>query len=139
MRQFIDRVFLTPLRASVATPLHTMWRRGRLAAQVARERRELAALPPHILRDLNIDPLDAQREAARDPWDLPAHRLSALQPTHDQEETEEEEPIWVARQVCAPQARVPHCGGRIDTPQSGLPVRLAVKPAASLPVPLACG
>ena len=32
------------------------------------ERRQLAALSPHVLKDLGIDPADATREAAKPFW-----------------------------------------------------------------------
>ena len=34
----------------------------------SRERRQLGALPPHLLKDLGIDPADAQREASKPFW-----------------------------------------------------------------------
>jgi len=42
--------------------------------QVAHERRQLARMSAHDLRDLGIDPADAVREAARPFWDLPERR-----------------------------------------------------------------
>ena len=42
--------------------------------RVARERRRLAELDEHALRDIGIDPASAAREAARPFWDLPRSR-----------------------------------------------------------------
>lgn len=46
----------------------------RLAAAVAQERRALAAADPATLRDLGLTEEQAQREAARPFWDMPAGR-----------------------------------------------------------------
>lgn len=48
--------------------------RLRLAAQVWRERRELAELPPELLQDIGVHPGDAAREARRSWFDLPSRR-----------------------------------------------------------------
>lgn len=45
-------------------------------AQVARERRALAALPPHLLRDIGLTNGEAASEAARRPWDAPRREAS---------------------------------------------------------------
>lgn len=52
--------------------------RSRLAAQIARERQELRSLDTRALRDLGIDALAAQQEAARGYWDLPRERQQSL-------------------------------------------------------------
>ncbi len=46
-------------------------RRLFLGLSVARERRALAALDAHLLRDIGLTRDAAAREAARDPWDAP--------------------------------------------------------------------
>jgi uncharacterized protein YjiS (DUF1127 family) len=38
-----------------------------------RQRSRLVALDPHLLRDIGISADEAQREAARAPWDAPRH------------------------------------------------------------------
>jgi uncharacterized protein YjiS (DUF1127 family) len=47
----------------------------RLALAVARERRALARLSPHLMRDVGYEPWQVRREACRSLWDLPARRL----------------------------------------------------------------
>lgn len=48
--------------------LGCLWRGG-----LARERRQLARLEPHLLRDIGLSAEVAQQEAARPRWDAPAH------------------------------------------------------------------
>jgi len=43
------------------------------APQVAAERRALAALDDHLLRDIGLTPGQASHEAARPGWDAPRH------------------------------------------------------------------
>ena len=45
-----------------------------LAASVYRERRRLAQLDDHALRDIGPSKLDAERESRRPIWDLPGER-----------------------------------------------------------------
>jgi uncharacterized protein YjiS (DUF1127 family) len=40
---------------------------------VARQRRHLAVLDDHLLRDIGLDRADATREAYRPFWDVPRH------------------------------------------------------------------
>ncbi len=40
---------------------------------LARERRALAGLEPHLLTDIGLSHAEAQREARRPVWDAPAH------------------------------------------------------------------
>ena len=47
-----------------------------LMMTVARERRQLRALDPAMLKDLGLDRADVRREAARPMWDLPAGRTA---------------------------------------------------------------
>lgn len=42
-------------------------------AAVARQRRALSALPDHLLGDIGLSNEDAQTEARRAPWDVPAN------------------------------------------------------------------
>lgn len=43
------------------------------AVLLARQRRQLAALDDHLLRDIGLDAGAARREAARPVWDAPSH------------------------------------------------------------------
>ena len=45
--------------------------RLRLAMALRRQRRQVAALPDHLLRDIGLSPQEAQHEAARPLWDVP--------------------------------------------------------------------
>jgi uncharacterized protein YjiS (DUF1127 family) len=40
---------------------------------LARQRRQLARLEPHLLRDIGLTAHEAQTEAQRPRWDAPAH------------------------------------------------------------------
>lgn len=42
---------------------------------VARQRRALADLDDHLLRDIGVSPEEARKEAARPMWDAPDHWL----------------------------------------------------------------
>ena len=42
--------------------------------QVARERRALADMSPHMLRDIGLDPMTSAAEVRRPFWDLPQGR-----------------------------------------------------------------
>ena len=44
------------------------------AFTIARERRDLAGLDPHMLNDIGMNPEDAAHEANRGFWDIPANR-----------------------------------------------------------------
>ena len=39
--------------------------------QIARQRRDLSKLEPHLLKDIGVTQDDARIEAARPPWDAP--------------------------------------------------------------------
>ncbi len=43
--------------------------------EARRQRRRLAGLDDHLLRDIGLTREDADREATRKPWDVPAHWL----------------------------------------------------------------
>lgn len=45
------------------------------AVELTRQRRQLAQLDPHLLDDIGLSRNDALIEAARPPWDAPAHWL----------------------------------------------------------------
>lgn len=47
----------------------------RLRIQVKQERRDLAGLPPYLLKDIGIDPQSAHTESMRAFSDLPENRL----------------------------------------------------------------
>ncbi|WP_165474480.1 MULTISPECIES: DUF1127 domain-containing protein [Yoonia] len=53
-----------------------LWSRIMQAAQLARQRRALAALDAHILCDIGITADDAQAEAGKPVWDVPRHWLA---------------------------------------------------------------
>ena len=55
------REVLAHLALRLAATL-VLWRRR------ARQRRQLAALPPELLDDIGVDPVSARREAARPFW-----------------------------------------------------------------------
>lgn len=48
------------------------WLRGVFA--VRSERRRLSEMDPRLLRDIGVSPAEAEREAHRSLWDLPANR-----------------------------------------------------------------
>ena len=49
----------------------TKWVRVMLS--LTRQRQHLAELEDHLLRDIGLDRRDAEREAGRPIWDVPAH------------------------------------------------------------------
>ena len=51
------------------------WAGLRIMANLARQRRDLADLDDHLLRDIGITRSDALKEADRLPWDAPQHWL----------------------------------------------------------------
>lgn len=53
--------------------LSGLLRHLRLALALRRERRRLALLDDHLLRDIGISRDAARREAARRDWDVPDH------------------------------------------------------------------
>jgi len=65
---------LSMLRRPATLPLRALLRRAALWRALARERRALATLDPHMLRDMGISEGDAAREAARPFWDAPEGR-----------------------------------------------------------------
>lgn len=40
---------------------------------LARQRRQLSELDPHILKDIGLERADVMTESRRKPWDVPAH------------------------------------------------------------------
>jgi uncharacterized protein YjiS (DUF1127 family) len=62
-------------KSPVITGLRCWLQRQLVKVHIARERRELAALPPHLLRDIGVDPIDAKREGRRSFSDIPQCRL----------------------------------------------------------------
>ena len=53
---------------------HALLRRLAVWRALARERRALATLDPHLLRDMGLDAGAAAREAERPFWDVPDGR-----------------------------------------------------------------
>lgn len=51
----------------------TIWTRLRFALQLLKQRRDLAGLTADQRRDIGITAEQAQKEAARPAWDLPAN------------------------------------------------------------------
>ncbi|PKP61641.1 MAG: hypothetical protein CVT86_08635 [Alphaproteobacteria bacterium HGW-Alphaproteobacteria-8] len=69
------RVALRSPRAPRAPlSLRALWRRVMVWRALARERRALAALDPHLLRDMGLDAGSAAQEADRPFWDVPPGR-----------------------------------------------------------------
>ena len=64
-----------PAAAYPAARRHGFWSRVAQALSLRRQRRSLARLDDHILRDIGIDRGTALREAARSNWDAPQHWL----------------------------------------------------------------
>ncbi|MCR8726761.1 DUF1127 domain-containing protein [Frigidibacter sp. ROC022] len=62
----------TPRHASVAPRSMSLFTRVVLAFRVWKERRQLAALDAHRLQDLGLTHMDAEAEATRPLWDVPA-------------------------------------------------------------------
>lgn len=61
-------------RAPLSLSPGALRRRIALWRALARERRALAALDPHLLRDMGLDAGSAAREADRPFWDVPEGR-----------------------------------------------------------------
>lgn len=51
----------------------SLWAQITQTIGLVRQRRSLAALDAHILRDIGITPDEAQAEAAKPLWDVPRH------------------------------------------------------------------
>jgi len=49
-----------------------------LRFEIQQERRDLAQLPDHLLKDIGVDRVDAERESARDFFDIPKSRLGVF-------------------------------------------------------------
>lgn len=58
--------------------LTTLTRRLRLALDLWSERRALDRLDDHMLEDIGLERWQAEREAARHPWDVPSARLTSV-------------------------------------------------------------
>ena len=69
----------TAMHRTLATPAARPARRLRLLHRLAqigalfRQRRSLASLDDHLLRDIGVTREQAQNEATRPLWDVPAH------------------------------------------------------------------
>ncbi len=63
----------TTSRRHVAHP--SFWQWLKLAFAARRQRRELSQLPPHLLTDIGVSQDEADSEAKRKLWDVPAHWL----------------------------------------------------------------
>ncbi|MGJ8621578.1 MAG: DUF1127 domain-containing protein [Yoonia sp.] len=51
----------------------SLWQRGFAMMRLARQRRQLAALEPHLLQDIGITADAAKKESRKAPWQAPAH------------------------------------------------------------------
>lgn len=60
------------LSHSTARPVGVL-RRVFAALSLHRQRRRLAQLDDHLLRDIGLTRAEAEAEAARAPWDVPSH------------------------------------------------------------------
>lgn len=58
---------------AAAHPAFGFFNALRVMAAVRRQRKTLAGLPAHLLKDIGISERAAHEEAARAPWDVPAH------------------------------------------------------------------
>jgi uncharacterized protein YjiS (DUF1127 family) len=56
----------------------SIFRRLRLAADLWSERRSLGQLDARMLADIGLECWEAEREAARPPWDVPAERVAGI-------------------------------------------------------------
>ena len=63
------RARLTP----ATKPRPSFWQAVMRFPGLAKQRRDLAALAPHLLADIGLSPEQARREAARPLWDAPEH------------------------------------------------------------------
>jgi uncharacterized protein YjiS (DUF1127 family) len=70
----ITTVAGSPAKRAVAR----LWRFIEAALRVRRERRELGALDDYLLKDIGVSRSQAQREANRDFFDVPEHRIRRL-------------------------------------------------------------
>ena len=67
-------VITTPPRTATAAPRNlSFWAKLGRMLRLRRQRRDLDALPAHLLDDIGIDHRRAIKEARRKPWDVPAH------------------------------------------------------------------
>lgn len=70
----MTRTACTP--AAVATrPRRSLWQRLAHLMALRRSRARLAALDPHLLRDIGLSGAKAEAEARRPLWDVPPHWL----------------------------------------------------------------
>ncbi len=56
-----------------APPRLSLWAQITQAMGLVRQRRSLAELDAHMLRDIGITPEEAQAEAVKPLWDVPRH------------------------------------------------------------------
>ena len=66
-----SRLLASPPPARLS--LSRLFRRIGQRHALRRERRRLAALDDHLLRDIGLDREQAEREARRSDWDAPRH------------------------------------------------------------------
>lgn len=50
------------------------WQRSKLMYQIRLERKALSMLPDHLLRDISVDRIEAQKESRRSCHDIPENR-----------------------------------------------------------------
>ena len=60
-------------RLAAAHPAFSFFNAMRDMAAIARQRKTLADLPAHLLKDIGVTETAAKKEAMRAPWDVPAH------------------------------------------------------------------
>jgi uncharacterized protein YjiS (DUF1127 family) len=81
MTQTVPALLREPARARFRFSPRVPLRMVTLWLAVWHERQALRRLDPHLLKDLGIAQEDAEREALRRPWDIPAtRRARALEP-----------------------------------------------------------
>ncbi|OAN77689.1 hypothetical protein A8B82_12315 [Sulfitobacter sp. EhC04] len=61
---------------AIKTRRSSLWAGFLRLRAIARSRRRLGQLDNHLLQDIGVNRTEAQKEARRPPWDVPAHWLS---------------------------------------------------------------
>ena len=61
-------------RKPVVATIAAAWQHLQLIDRIWRERRLLAGLSDHALKDIGLNRADVEREISRSPFDLPRHR-----------------------------------------------------------------
>lgn len=74
--RFQHRNLLQALWVSVASTIRIWWATRELSSTIQQERKELAELPDHVLKDIGIDRSEATTESRR--YDIPLDRLKQM-------------------------------------------------------------